>query len=157
MSEDARFEDGAAKPLNLGAQDGEDLKILSALAQDGVFTSADLTWQAAKHRFALLINRIRREDSLPKGVVERARAVLVFDNVLGVASQGVDRTDPDTVLQVLEIGFEETSEGAGHVTLTLAGDGALRLTVEALEVSLKDVTKPYLAPSGKSPDHGLDV
>ena len=155
MSDDARFEDGASKPLNLGAQDGGDLQILSALAQDAVFTSADLTWQAAQRRFALLINRIRREDTLPVGTVERARAVLVFDNVLGVASQGVDRSDNDTVLQVLEIVFAETSEGAGHVTLTLAGDGALRLNVEALEVTLKDVTKPYMAPSGKSPDHGL--
>ncbi len=156
MTQDARFEDGIAKPLNLGAEDGEDLKVLSALAQDAVFTAADMTWQASQHRFALLINRLRREDTLPKGTVERARAVLVFDNVLGVASQGVDRSDKDTVLQILEIAFEEGEDGAGRLTLTLAGDGALRLNVEALEVSLKDVTKPYLAPSGKSPDHGVD-
>lgn len=155
MTEDARFEDGVAKPLNLGAEDEEDLKILSALAQDGVFTGQDLTWQAAQRRFALLINRVRREDVLPKGTVERARALLVIDNVLGVASQGVDRSDTDMVLQVLELTFEEGEEGAGYVLLTLAGDGALRLKVEALEVTLKDVTKPYLAPSGKTPDHDL--
>jgi hypothetical protein len=38
--------------------------------------------------------------------------------------------------------------------LTLAGDGAIRLEVEALEVALKDVTRPYRAPSGKAPSHG---
>ena len=43
---------------------------------------------------------------------------------------------------------------AGLVVLTLAGDGALRAKVEALEVSLRDVTRPYLATSGKLPDHG---
>ena len=37
--------------------------------------------------------------------------------------------------------------------LTLAGDGALRLEVEAIEVTLKDVTRPYRAPSGKVPHH----
>ena len=37
------------------------------------------------------------------------------------------------------------SDGAGHVLMTLAGDGAIRLDVEALEVTLKDVTRPYAA------------
>jgi hypothetical protein len=41
------------------------------------------------------------------------------------------------------------------VILTLAGDGAIRLSVEALEVSLKDVTRPYRAPSGKVPQHDI--
>jgi hypothetical protein len=39
------------------------------------------------------------------------------------------------------------------VILTLAGDGALALEVEALEVTLKDVTRPYAAPSGHAPGH----
>jgi hypothetical protein len=39
------------------------------------------------------------------------------------------------------------------VILTLAGDGAIALEAEALEVTLKDVTRPYLAPSGKVPNH----
>jgi hypothetical protein len=39
------------------------------------------------------------------------------------------------------------------VILTLAGDGAIRLSVEALDVTLKDVTRPYVAPSGKLPGH----
>ena len=37
--------------------------------------------------------------------------------------------------------------------LTLAGDGAIALEVEALEVTLQDVTRPYRAPSGKAPAH----
>jgi hypothetical protein len=39
------------------------------------------------------------------------------------------------------------------VILTLAGDGAIRLRVEALGVTLKDVTRPYLAPSKSVPNH----
>jgi len=86
---------------------------------------------------------------------ERVQSLLVVDNVLGVASQGIDRADRDAVLSLLAIGFEPTGDGAGHLILTLAGDGAIRLDVEALEVSLKDVTRPYRAPSGKVPQHGL--
>jgi len=77
----------------------------------------------------------------------------VVDNVLRVASQGIDRSDRDTVLSLLSVDFESGADGAGQVLLTLAGDGAIRLDVEALEVTLKDVTRPYRAPSGKVPDH----
>ena len=37
MTEDARFEDGREAPLNLGALDADDLKVISSLAQDAVF------------------------------------------------------------------------------------------------------------------------
>ena len=37
---------------------------------------------------------------------------------------------------------------------SLLGPGAVALDVEALDLRLEDVTKPYLAPSRRSPDHG---
>ena len=49
--------------------------------------------------------------------------------------------------------FTETDAPSGDVLLTLAGDGVIRLTVEALDVTLKDVTRPYVAPSRKLPEH----
>ena len=58
------------------------------------------------------------------------------------------------ILSLLSVGFDATGDEAGDVTLTLAGDGAIRLSVEALEVTMKDVTQPYRAPSKKAPDHG---
>lgn len=159
MTEDARFEDGGEAPLNLGALDGDDLAVLSALAQDAVFPATEMQWRPAERRFALLLNRFRWEDA-PKAErrgrpVERVQAVLVVDNVLGVASQGIDRRDGDTILSLLSVAFEAGEDGTGFVLLTLAGDGAIRLKVEALEVTLKDVTRPYKAPSGKAPSHDL--
>lgn len=156
MNDDARFEDGAEGPLNLGAMDEEDLQILSSLVQDAVFPITDMRWQARDKRLALLINRFRWEDTgRVRHGAERVRTLLVIDNVLGVASQGIDRQDRDIILQLLSVGFEAGDEGAGHVTLTLAGDGAIRARVEALEVRVRDVTRPYRAPSGKAPDHQL--
>jgi hypothetical protein len=81
----------------------------------------------------------------------------VADEALSVRTQGIDRQDRDVVLSLLSVGFEPDEDGTGRVILTLAGDGAIALAVEALEVTLKDVTRPYLAPSGKVPGHPVDV
>ena len=135
--QDARFEDGREAPLNLGALDVEDLKVLSTLMQDAVFPASEMKWLPKERRFALLVNRFRWED-LPaaerrKRAVERVQSLLVVDNVLGVASQGVDRNDTDMILSVLTVSFEPGEDGAGFVVLTLAGDGGIRLSVEALK------------------------
>lgn len=157
MTQDATFEDGREAPLNLGALDADDLRVISSLAQDAVFPITEMTWRAADRRFALLINRFRWEDAdaaKARGrAVERVQSLLVVDHVLGVASQGLDRSDSDLILSLLSVDFKAEEDGSGHVVMTLAGDGALRLSVEALEVSLRDVTRPYLAPSRKMPDH----
>jgi hypothetical protein len=55
----------------------------------------------------------------------------------------------------MSVQFEPGEDGAGHVLLTLAADGAIRLEVEALEIGLRDVTRPYRAPSGKAPKHEI--
>lgn len=154
MSNDARFEDGNETPLNLGALDTEDLTVIASLAQDAVFPASEMRWLKHERRFALLINRMRWEDAgATRHAPERVQSVLMFSNVLAVASQGIPKGDPDTVLSLLHIAFEETEAPSGHVILTLAGDGAIRLTVEALDVTLKDVTRPYMAPSKKRPSH----
>jgi len=154
VTNDATFEDGREAPLNLGAFDPDDLQVISALTQDAVFPITEMRWQSGQRRFAILLNRFRWEDQGRKRhTPERVQSVLVIDTVLRVSSQGVERSDADTILSLLSISFHPGEEGSGHVLLTLAGDGALRLEVEALDVTLKDVTRPYVAPSGKTPDH----
>ena len=146
---DARFEDGREKPLNLGAQDADELQVLSALIQDAIFPITEMTWQAKQRRFGLLLNRFRWEEGARgQTAPERVQSILVVDNVMSVASQGVDRAETDMILSVLSATFE-----AGDIVFTLAGDGAIRLSVEAIEMTLKDVTRPYRAPSKKAPSH----
>jgi hypothetical protein len=155
---DARFEDGGEAPLRLVAQDGEDLKVISALVQDAVLPVTELKYDAKRHRFAALLNRFRWEDRIEAERVgrayERVRSVLVIEDVRKVQSLGFERADKDLVLSLLSIEFTPAEDGAGRLTLTLAGDGAIALDVEALEVRLDDVTRPYRAPSGKAPRHG---
>lgn len=154
---DARFEEGAAAPIRLVARDAEDLRIVSSLVQDSVLPTTDLRWERSRRRFALLLNRFRWEDRVAAERAgrppERVRTLMVVHDVLTVASQGIDRADADMVLSLLAVAFEAGQDGEGQVVLTFAGDGALRLGVECLDVMLRDVTRPHLAAAGRVPSH----
>lgn len=157
MVEDARFEDADDRPLRLRAESAEDVPVIAALVQDAILTMADMAWQPRRHRLAFLVNRFRWEDreaaERAGRPYERVRALLVIDGVLRVASTGIDRSDKDAVLSILDITWQPAEDGAGRVEITLAGDGAIAATVECLDVTLQDVTRPYAAPSGKAPVH----
>lgn len=147
---DARFRDAGDRPLRLMAVDAEDLKVISALTQDAVMDVGDMRWDARGRRLDMLVNRFRWENGTHEA--ERVRAILTVDCALGVASDGVERK-AGTVLSLLDIGFEAGEAPGGALVLRFAGDGAIRIGVEALEVRLADVTRPYAAPSGKVPHH----
>jgi hypothetical protein len=164
---DARFEDGAERALRLAAQDADDLQVIAALVQDAVLTGSEMSWQPGRHRFSLLLNRFRWEDraaaEAARRPVERVRSVLSFGDVGHVAQQGLDQRDRDTVLSLLTLTYapdappEEAGSpaGPGRVTLVMAGDGAVALTVECLDVILSDVTRPYAAPARRAPHHDI--
>ena len=155
---DARFQDGGEGPLRLVAQDLEDLGVISALVQDAVLPVTELRYDPKRRRFALMLNRFRWEDRVEAEAVgrayERVRSVLVVEDVRKVQSFGFDRAEKDLVLSLLSMAFEPGDDGTGRLTLTLAGDGAIALDVETLDVRLDDVTRPYRAPSGRVPNHG---
>lgn len=164
---DARFEDARERPLRLLARDAGDLRVISALVQDAVLTGADLHFDRRHRRFSLLLNRFRWEDHQRARTAgrsfERVRAVLDFADVTGVAHQGLERRDPDTVLSLLAVEYTpdtpaeaDAPAGPGRVTLVFAGDGAIALTVECLEVQLADVTRPHAAHARQAPGHDTD-
>lgn len=157
MAEDAKFEDAGDQPLFLKAMDGDDLQVIASLAQDAVFPATEMSWDRTGRCFAVLLNRFRWEDASAAQSrgrdFERVQSVLMFSDVQKVSSQGVDRADGDVILSLLSIEFQPGQDGTGRLELTLAGDGAIALDVEALDVTLKDVTRPYIAPSHKIPAH----
>ncbi len=157
MTEDARFEDGAERPLRLRAEDAEDLGVLAALVQDAVLPASEMRWRRRERRFACLLNRFRWEDKAVAEArgrgFERVQSLLVIGDVMKVAQQGIDARDSETVLSLLGLGFEPGEDGTGRIVLTFAGDGAVAVDVEAVNLTLQDVTRPYLAPSGQAPSH----
>lgn len=157
MTDDARFEDGDERPLRLKALDTDDLTVISGLVQDAVFPASEMVWSRKTRRFAILLNRFRWEDvpadRRPGRQFERVQSVLAIEDVRKVQTQGLIRGADDLVLSLLTVSFEPGEDGTGRVVLTLAGDGAIAIDVEALEVVLRDVTRPYVAPSKKVPTH----
>ncbi|MCY1128581.1 DUF2948 family protein [Frigidibacter sp. RF13] len=154
---DARFEDGKEAALSLKAETADDLQVISALVQDAVLSATDMAWDRRGRTFSLFLNRFRWEDRAQAEregrPFERARALLVIGGVLKLASQGFDRKDGDVILSVLSLAWEPSADGAGRLLLTLAGDGAIAAEVECLDLTLRDVTRPYAAPSGHAPAH----
>jgi hypothetical protein len=154
---DARFEDGDEAPLRLMAMGPDDLPVLAALVQDAVFPITEMTYVRTRRRFAILLNRFRWEDKeaaeRERRPYERVQALLTVENVTAVRTQGIDRGQKDTILSLLDLRYDGAPEGPGRLTLTLAGDGAIELDLEAPEAVLRDTTRPYRAVSGKAPHH----
>ena len=148
----ASFEDVSFKPLRLVAFTVDDLEVISAMTQDAVFPSSEMILNSEKRRFAILLNRYFWEKNKSKNV-ERVQAVLAFEDVKNVQTQKINQTNSNLAFYLLNISFKSEEDGMGTVELILAGGGAIRLHVEALEVTLRDVTQPYLAPSGQIPNH----
>jgi hypothetical protein len=154
---DAGFEDGEDRPLALIVQEIEDMPVLSALLQDAVFPLRELTFVRQRRRFAILLSRFRWEDRIrAEGQgrsYERVQSLLVIHDVLSVRSTGFDPSVKEAVQSLLALTFAPSNDCAGVLTLTLSGGGAIALDVEALDATLRDVTRPHLAKS--VPDHGL--
>ena len=159
MAQDASFSDGADSALYLGAVTPEDLEVISSILQDGIFFVKDLAWLKKKRQVAVLINRFRWENksayTMNKTNPERVRSLLIVDNVLNVSSKGIDSSDRNAPLNLLKLDLNQ-SKNSIFLTLLLSDFGAIRCEVEALELSIKDVTRPYKAKSGKIPNHPMN-
>ncbi len=142
----------ADQPLRLVALDAEDLEILSAHLQDFVVRVADLAWLPREKRFAFVGNRVdRRVD----GELRRRRVAGHFDRVSKVSARGVDRSAPETVLNLLAMTLAaDEGEPSGDIILTFSGEASLRLTVECVEAQVVDLG-PVWAAKG-SPAHDLE-
>ena len=138
-----------APGLTLTAEDEEDLKVISAHIQDAVVRSGDMAYLPKARRFVLLLNRYCWEGE----DCARQRAGLHFENVLNVKSTKLKQDDPEVVLELLAIDFAPSQDAAGAVDLVFAGGGRVRLDVECIDATLRDVSAPW--PAKGRPAHDL--
>lgn len=136
-----------AKPLRLLAHDPEDLEIISAAMQDAVVKVGDITYEQRARRLTIALNRYRWE----AGGGERIRSGLQFGGVLNVQARKIRRGAKEAVLELLAMTFTPGEAPGGVVTLSFAGDGDLRVTVECVEAVLADVSQPW--PTPRTPEH----
>ena len=158
MSQDASFSEGADSALYLGAFTPEDVEVISTILQDGIFFINDLAWFRKKRQVAVLVNRFRWENKSEytdkNCAPERVKSLLIIDNVLNISSQGIDRSDSSAPLNLLNLDLKKTKKNI-FLTLLLSNFGAIRFELDAIELSIKDVTRPYKAASENIPFHPI--
>jgi hypothetical protein len=140
----------ADRPLRLIAESEDDLPVLSAALQDAAGQLGDFVYEPKARRFTIALNRFRWEAEKGRRG-ERVRAALQFASVLDASSQRLKQGAPDAVVSLLAMTFEPGEAPGGVLLLTFAGGGALRLSVECIDVTLADISAPWAA--ARRPDH----
>ena len=141
--------------LKLMALDDEDLAVISSCCQDAVLSVGELDYVPEERRFILALSRYAWEEDGESGSRgERHKSVLQFAKVNRVQVQGIDRSASHMILSLLAILFDPGEAPGGVVELVFAGDGAIRLEVECIEVQLSDMQAAWEASS--RPTHSLE-
>ena len=139
--------------LHLVALDQEDLAIVSAHLQDAVIRVGDLAYLPQERRFAIVGRRFDWEAS-PGEPPRRRLTGLHFERVEAVRVRGIDRCNPDKILNLLAITFEERDAPSGTLTLIFAEGAAIQADVECIEMQMKDLGPVWGAES--RPTHDVD-
>jgi hypothetical protein len=134
-------------PLRLLAEDADDLPVISAALQDAVAKVGDIDFEPKARRLTIAFNRYRWE----AGGGERVRSGLQLGGVLKLEARKLRRDAPEAVVEVLALTFEPGEAPGGTLTLSFAGGGDLRATVECVEAVLADVSPPW--PTPRKPAH----
>jgi hypothetical protein len=133
--------------LRLLAHDADDLTVISAAMQDAVAKLGDISYEPKARRLTIAFNRFRWETAGG----ERVRSALQLGGVLRVETRKIRRNAPDAVIEILAMTFEPSDAPGGVVTLSCAGGGDIRATVECVEAVLADLSAPW--PTPRTPAH----
>src|ERR1700675_4540063 len=106
----------ARTPLRLVAFDSEDLDVISANLQDSLVKVGEMAFLPQSKQFAFLAARFDWVGAA-SGRLERCRTGLHFDRVLKVSCSGFAPRDHTVILNLLRIGFRETTPPAGEIDL----------------------------------------
>lgn len=143
------------RALRLLAADEEDLKIISTCLQDAVAKIGDFAWLPAERRFAFVANRFLWEAGGDKrvGPYWRTRVGAHFGDVREVKRLNLRSEPKDAVIELLAIRFEAGEDGGGVILLDFAGGGVIRLTVDAINAEMHDLSEPWRTTS--KPAHSV--
>ena len=136
-------------PLQLLAEDADDLAVISAALQDAVAKVGDISFEANARRLTIAFNRFRWEADRK----QRVRSALQLGGVLNVQARKVRRDRKDAVVELLALSFAPGEAPGGVVTFSFAGGGDLRAQVECVDAVLADLSQPW--PTPRTPAHKL--
>lgn len=142
------LDDRPSSSLTLLGRDIEDLSVVSAAVQDALLTVRDIAFLKAERAFVMALTRFRWEQSrdAAEKAGERVHAALRFDRVIRASFRDLDRGKQDKFLSVLSVAYDD-----GVVAIHFSGGGVIRLEVEDLICSLRDLDEPW--PTIWRPEH----
>jgi hypothetical protein len=141
-----------ADGLKLKAAEIEDVSVISAAIEGAITSPGELGYSAISRTLTLTASRFMWEQfqKAPENTL-RTRCGLLFGDVLSVKAQGISPDRPTEVLELLSLTCIPGEDGSAIVNLIFAGNAALRLSVECIDIALTDVGDPW--GTDKIPDH----
>ncbi len=144
------------EPLQLRAEDAEDLSVISSCLQDSLVPLADMRYDRPARQFVMAVNRFRWEaceaGSAAEAVFERIACAITFHEVRAVSLRGMDQSRRDRPLELLALMVAESDKaGAVTVLLVFAGGGRIRLELDRIRCELRDFGEPW--PTRWRPRH----
>ena len=142
MSEDVK------NNLKLTARNEEDLKVISAYSQDSIVSIRDIVFLKKNRIFIMIVNRFMWEKIQKKFEqknIKRIRSALKFEEVLKVRSQKINQENKNRNLECLAIKCDEKLNNNYEVKIFFSGESVITLTLEAIDVILQDLGKPWEA------------
>ena len=135
----------AKNNLQLIGKNQEDLKIISAYAQDSIVAVKDIVFLEQNRIFIMLINRFMWEDAEQDVFRQskRIKSAIKFEEVLKVKSKDINQKNKNKLLVCLTIKCNEISSNNYEIKFFFSGDGIITLTSEAVEVVMNDLGKAW--------------
>ena len=135
MSEDAK------NNLKLIGKNQEDLKIISAYAQDSIVAVKDIVFLKTNRIFLLIINRFMWED-IEKGVFrynKRIRCAIKFEEVVKVKSKNINQKNKNKPLECLAIECSAFLDENYKINIFFSGNSVITIISEAIDVVMEDL------------------
>ena len=136
------------KNLKLIGKNQEDLKIISAYSQDSIVSIRDIVFLKKNRIFIMVTNRFMWEalqKKFERKNIKRIRSALKFEEVLKVRSKKINQKNKNRNLECLAIQCDEKLNNNYEVKIFFSGDGVITVTLEAIDVILQDLCKPWEA------------
>ena len=131
--------------LKLLGKHQEDLKIISAYLQDSIIIVKDIVFLKQNRTFIMIVNRFMWED-VEKGVFrqnKRIRCAVKFEEVIKVESKNINQKNKNKPLECLAIKCSSIFDETYKIKIFFAGNSVITVTLEAIEVALHDLGKPW--------------
>ncbi|MEM7071552.1 MAG: DUF2948 family protein [Pseudomonadota bacterium] len=140
----------SSKPISIIGIDRDDLNVISSLCQDALVVVQDLMFDAQENIFIIVLNRYCHEcEQADDHKMERVLCALYIENVTKVAKRGFLRAKQKKILYILNLDFDPQEEMS--LTINFAGDCAIKLSIDALKITMRDLSEHW--PTFNKPQH----